>query len=94
MDALGEPEVPQKPDRDYEAKRETKSVTGKDYRDSDEKGTWQESPAFVIVLLVVFFPAGIYFLWKSSRFKLSLKIVLTGLAVCFAAGCIYIGLSL
>ena len=43
--------------------------------------TWYENQRFVSALLIAFFPAGLYGLWRSNRFSGQTKGVITGLLV-------------
>lgn len=44
---------------------------------NDEKPKWFDSKPLVILLIFVFFPVGLYALWKNSYFSKKLKIILT-----------------
>jgi len=43
--------------------------------------TWYDNKRFVSALLIAFFPAGLYGLWKSNRFTFRTKGIITGLFV-------------
>lgn len=43
-----------------------------------EKKKWYDNKAVVIILLVVFFPVGLYALWKSKSFSTMTKGIITG----------------
>lgn len=45
----------------------------------NEKSNWFDKNWLVILLCVVFFPVGLYGLWKSSSFKMLWKVVITSL---------------
>lgn len=51
-----------------------------------EKSRWYDNKTVVLVLLVVFFPAGLYALWKNTGFSKRTKGIVTGVvAVVFVA---------
>jgi hypothetical protein len=43
--------------------------------------TWYDNKRFVSALLIAFFPAGLYGLWKSSQFSSRTKGIITGLFI-------------
>ena len=45
------------------------------------KTNWYDKKALVIILLVIFFPVGLYALWKSNRFSKMSKGIITAVIV-------------
>ncbi len=48
------------------------------------KKSWYESKAVVIFLIILFYPVGLYGMWKSSRFSGKTKWIVTGFFIFFA----------
>lgn len=44
-----------------------------------KKSEWYENKALVVVLLVVFFPVGLYAIWKNTEFSDKTKWIVTGI---------------
>lgn len=44
---------------------------------------WYDNKVLVVLLCVIFFPVGLYGLWKNSEFSKSIKIGLTGIVAVF-----------
>lgn len=49
----------------------------------DTQRKWYDSKAIVILLLILFFPVGLYALWKGQNFSTVVKGILTGV-ICLA----------
>ncbi|MFH1886984.1 MAG: hypothetical protein ABIM40_09825 [Pseudomonadota bacterium] len=43
-----------------------------------QKTAWYEKTGLLVILLIVFFPAGLYGVWKNSRFTTKTKGIITG----------------
>ena len=50
-----------------------------------EKISWYKKTGWIITLLILFWPAGIYLMWKHANWKKSIKMIITAL---FFAGAI------
>lgn len=57
---------------------------------TEQKPGWYENKAAVILWLVLFFPVGLYGIWKSSQFSDKTKWIVTG---CFGVLIVIAGLS-
>ena len=44
---------------------------------TEQNISWNEKPTNVILLLIFFFPIGIYFMWKNGVFSKSIRIILS-----------------
>ncbi len=73
-----EPEAEPKPLRVEETTSESEFLEPETFQHIDGQPKWHEQRFAVIVFLIFLFPVGLYFLWKSQRFRLVTKIVLTG----------------
>ena len=49
--------------------------------DRPDKPRWFDNQVTVVVLLIFFFPLGLYALWKNSTFESSTKWIVTGMIV-------------
>ena len=59
--------------------------TGQPVKESSEilkkESKWYDKKALVIILLVIFFPVGLYALWKSNRFSKMSKGIITAVVI-------------
>jgi len=46
-----------------------------------EKLKWHEKPIIIILLLIFFFPLGLYFMWKNGMWSKSVRLILTSIFV-------------
>ena len=49
--------------------------------ENEVKSKWYDNKGTVFLLLFVFFPAGLYALWKNSKFSMISKVVLTAIVI-------------
>ena len=47
------------------------------------KNKWYDKKALVIILLIIFFPVGLYALWKNNKFSMISKGVITVIVAFF-----------
>lgn len=56
----------------------TKASDVHEHRDPmDQLVAWYERPSYVICLLVLFFPVGLFLMWKNMKWNFTVKIVIT-----------------
>ena len=55
-----------------------KEAKGREQMNEVQKTAWYEKTGLLVILLIVFFPAGLYGVWKNARFTTKTKGIITG----------------
>ncbi len=63
----------------------TKGTGVHEHRDSmSNLVAWYERPSYVICFLILFFPAGLFLMWRNMKWNKTVKIVITILVLVLA----------
>lgn len=51
----------------------------KNYENSNKKEKWYNKKMFTVLMLIIFFPLGLYLMWKNKHFKKSVRIIISSI---------------